>query len=204
MGKFDQSLRCCSSSNANKTLCRCFSSSVERKEFAALTMRAVAVCAIAAPREREARMDMRAVRLILINRYLNSGRADREAPRQTGGNRICLTYPLIRYGGFPVKLRIVIWAGESGASRRALLIPAGITRVLSIQAMRSSGYSSAPCPASQYRRALTSSVRFSRLACFAIWRTWHGCRHRRHWLFRAPRPEVRVTIPARATLARVK
>ena len=48
MGKFDQRLRCCSSSNANVTLFRCFSSSVERNVFAALTMRDVAVCAIRA------------------------------------------------------------------------------------------------------------------------------------------------------------
>lgn len=45
MGKLDQRARCCSSSKANRTRCRCFSVSVARKVFAARTMRAVAVCA---------------------------------------------------------------------------------------------------------------------------------------------------------------
>src|SRR5438046_9350238 len=47
-GRLDQRTRCCASSNANSTLCRCFWSSVERKVFAAPTIRGVAVCAMAA------------------------------------------------------------------------------------------------------------------------------------------------------------
>src|ERR1700745_1033901 len=46
-GRFDQRARCFSSSNAKRTLRRCFSSRVERKEFAAVTIRAVGVCAAA-------------------------------------------------------------------------------------------------------------------------------------------------------------
>ena len=45
VGKLDQRARCCSSSKEKRTVCRCFSVSVERKVFAARTMRAVAVCA---------------------------------------------------------------------------------------------------------------------------------------------------------------
>src|SRR5580700_9534282 len=47
-GRLDQRARCFSSSNAKSTLCRCFSSSVERKLFASRTILEVAVCAAAA------------------------------------------------------------------------------------------------------------------------------------------------------------
>jgi hypothetical protein len=48
VGKLDHRARCCSSLKAKRTLCRCFSLSVKRNVFAARTIRAVAVCAVAA------------------------------------------------------------------------------------------------------------------------------------------------------------
>ena len=54
VGKFDQRARCCASSKANRTLCRCFASSVARNLSAALTIlevAEVAVCPAAAVTE---------------------------------------------------------------------------------------------------------------------------------------------------------
>ena len=52
-GRLDQRTRCFSSSNANWTSWRCFSSSEARKLFAAATIFGVAVCAIAGASDRQ-------------------------------------------------------------------------------------------------------------------------------------------------------
>jgi hypothetical protein len=48
VGKFDHRARCASSLNANTAVCRCLALSAARKASAALTIRAVPVCAGAA------------------------------------------------------------------------------------------------------------------------------------------------------------
>src|SRR5690242_9196642 len=70
IGRLDQRLRCCSSSNANSTVCRCFVSSVERNVFAALTIREVAVSAIADVSGKQINANMRSfMRVINRTRY---------------------------------------------------------------------------------------------------------------------------------------
>jgi hypothetical protein len=68
VGKLDQRARCISSSNANRTLPRCFESSVERNVFAAVTIRAVAVCASATIADRHINADAPMLRPVLIDK----------------------------------------------------------------------------------------------------------------------------------------
>src|SRR5665213_1049578 len=66
VGRFDQRLRCCSSSYANRTACLCLPSSVARKEFAALTMCEVAVCAVACDTEKRINADTGRMRSAVV------------------------------------------------------------------------------------------------------------------------------------------
>src|SRR5271155_81434 len=68
VGKLDQRARCCSSSKEYRTLCRCFSLSVERKVFAALTIFAVAVCAEAAVTDSQTAANAPTARSIFIEK----------------------------------------------------------------------------------------------------------------------------------------
>jgi hypothetical protein len=71
VGKFDQRARCCASSKANRTLCRCFASSVARNLSAALTIlevAEVAVCPAAAVTEIPTVTKAPATRIILIEK----------------------------------------------------------------------------------------------------------------------------------------
>src|SRR5947209_10620479 len=72
MGKFDQRCRCFSSSKAYNTVFLCWSSSFERNAFAALTIRAVAVCAIAGVSDKHMRPKAQIERSVLVERNLIS------------------------------------------------------------------------------------------------------------------------------------
>src|SRR5207302_11326622 len=66
VGRLDQRARCFSSSKENSTLARCFWSSVARKAFAALTILAVAVCAMAALNGTRTKIDIRTAAAVLM------------------------------------------------------------------------------------------------------------------------------------------